>query len=125
MAKSKEPTRSKKTTRRNGALRPKTKTKKWKPPEPEYLDWRTFDPSMFANKDKAMIDEMLAYRDHLDELLRDEGKYVLIKGREIIGIYADKREAIREAIARFGSESVFVKQIVAREPFIYMGGVVY
>jgi len=121
MAKSKEPARPKKTTRRSTAVRPK----KWKPPEPEYLDWRTFDPSMFANKDKAMIDEMITYRDHLDELLRHKGKYVVIRGREIIGIYAERNEALREAATRFGAEPVFVKEIVAREPFIYMGGIVY
>lgn len=120
MAKSKQPTRSR-TTRRTGEAR----SKRPRLPEPEYLDWRTFDPSMFANKDDAMIDEMVTYRDHLEELLRDKGKYVLIKGREVIGVYAKRDDALREAIERFGSDPVFVKQIVAKEPFIYMGGIVY
>jgi hypothetical protein len=121
MAKSKEPTRAKKTTRRTSEVRPK----KPRLPKPEHLDWRTFDPSMFANKDDAMIEEMVAYRDHLKERLRDKGKYVVIKGREIIGIYSDEKEALIEAATRFGTEPVFVKQIVAKEPYIYMGGVVY
>jgi hypothetical protein len=80
---------------------------------------------MFASTDDAMIDEMVTYRDHLDELLRDKGKYVVIKGREIIGIYADEREAMIEAATRFGGEPAMVKQIVAKEPFVYMGGIVY
>jgi hypothetical protein len=121
MAKSKEPTRSKKTTRRAGEVRPK----KLRLPKPEYFDWRTFDPSMFANKDDAMIEEMVTCRDNLKELLRHKGKYVVIKGREVIGIYADQRDAEIEAATRFGSEPVFIKEIVAKEPYIYMGGVVY
>ncbi len=121
MAKSHKPTQSKKTARRTSEVRPK----KLRLPKPEYLDWRTFDPSMFANKDDVMIEEMVTYRDNLKELLRHKGKYVVIKGREIIGIYADARDAEIEAATRFGGEPVFVKQIVAKEPYIYMGGVVY
>jgi hypothetical protein len=121
MAKSKEPTRTRKTTRRTSEVRPK----RARLPKPEYLDWRTFDPSMFANTDGAMIEEMVTYRDHLKELLRDKGKYVVIKGREIVGIYADRNDALIEAATRFGTEPAFIKQIVAKEPYIYMGGVVY
>jgi hypothetical protein len=121
MAKSKEPNRTRKATRRTGEVRPR----KPRLPKPRYLDWRTFDPSMFANADDAMIDEMVTYRDNLKELLRHKGKYVVIKGREIIGIYADEQQALLEAATRFGGEPAMVKQIVAREPFVYMGGIVY
>jgi hypothetical protein len=121
MAEPKKPTRTKKPTGRTGIHRPKRP----RLPEPRYLDWRTFDPSMFAKKDGAMIEEMLTYRDHLKELLRDEGKYVVIKGREVIGVYAERDDALDEAIARFGSEPVFVKQIASKEPFITMGGILY
>jgi hypothetical protein len=108
-------------TQRTSGVRPK----KPRLPKAEYIDWRTFDPSMFADNDDAMIDEMVTYRDHLDELLRHKGKYVVIKGREIVGIYADRDKALIEAATRFGGEPAMVKQIVAKEPFIYMGGIVY
>lgn len=117
MAKSSKPTRTAKASRRNGAVRPR----KPRLPEPRYFEGCTFDPSKFVNRDDAMIDEMVTYLDHLDELLRDEGRWVLIKGHEIIGVYAERNEALREAIARFGSDPVLVKQIVVREPFVYMG----
>lgn len=117
MAKSRKPTRTPKTTRSGAGARPK----KWKLPEPEYLNWRTFDPSMFANTDNAMV----TYRDHLDELLRDEGKYVVIKGHEIIGIYADRQDALIEAATRFGTEPAMVKKIVARERIHYLGGAIF
>jgi len=121
MAKSHKPTQSKKTSRRAGEVRPK----KAHLPKLRYLDWRTFDPSMFANKDDVMIEEMVTYRDNLKELLRHKGKYVVIKGHEIIGIYADRQDALIEAATRFGSEPAMVKKIVAKEPFVYMGGIVY
>jgi hypothetical protein len=43
----------------------------------------------------------------------------------IIGIYSDEQEALLEAAVRFGTEPALVKQIVAREPIYYMGGIVY
>lgn len=49
----------------------------------------------------------------------------MIKGREIIGIYADEQQALIEAATRFGDEPAMIEQLVAREPFVYMGGIVY
>ena len=72
----------------------------------------------------VMAVQLVTYRDNLDTLLCDEGKYVVIRGREIIGIYETQDEAIRVVIERFGSEPVLIKQIVAREPMITLGGVV-
>jgi hypothetical protein len=45
-------------------------------------------------------------------------------GGEIIGIYAEEKEAMREVIARFGDQPVLIKQIAAKEPMISMGGVI-
>jgi len=95
-------------------------------PKPELFDWHKFDPSMVRETGpNSLLDEMLTYRDRLDELLRDEGKYVLIKGREIIGIYVERDEALHEAVSRFGSQAVFVKRIAAKEPVVYLGGAAY
>ena len=69
----------------------------------------------------SLAKNLVTYRDHLKELLRDKEKYVLIVEGKIIGIYAEEQEASREAIARFGDQPVLIKQIVAREPMISMG----
>lgn len=121
MAKSQKSTRARKPTRRADHHR----VTKPRPPKQRYMDWRTFDPSTVGGTHAAELAEhLVTYRDHLDELLRHKGKYVVIKGREIIGIYADEQEALREAAVRFGTEPALVKQIVAREPIYSMGGFV-
>ncbi|HEY3325258.1 MAG TPA: hypothetical protein VGP72_32700 [Planctomycetota bacterium] len=42
------------------------------------------------------------------------GKYVLIKGQQIIGTYDKQYEAISEAYTRFGNVPFFIKRIAAR-----------
>jgi hypothetical protein len=122
MAKSKKSTGVKASTRRADHHR----VKKPRLPKAEYLDWRTFDPSMFApNPNFKLMDELFTYKHHLDDLLRDEGKYVLIKGREIVGIYANRGDAVREALERFGDEPVLIKEIAVKERIHSMGGGVY
>jgi hypothetical protein len=64
---------------------------------------------------------LVTYRDRLPELLADEGRYVLIKGRSVIGLFDDREEALREAVSRFRAEPVLVKQIRAREPIHEIG----
>jgi hypothetical protein len=113
--------KKKKPTRQAADSRPT----KWRPPKPRFFDWSKFDPSMVRETGPdSLRDELITYRDHLKELLRDEGKFVLIKGREIIGIYTERNEALREAISRFGGETVLIKRIAAKEPIISMGGVI-
>jgi hypothetical protein len=93
--------------------------------EPLLFDWSTFDPAAIDGHDAApLADELVTFRDHLQELLRDEGKYVLIKGREVIGIYGRREEALREAVSRFQDAPVLVKQIVAKELIHKVGGAV-
>ncbi len=122
MAKSKKPAGTRKSARRADDYR----VKKPRLPKPEYMDWRMFDPSTVRGTHAAeLAEQLVTYRDHLDELLRHKGKYVIIRGREIIGIYDDEQEALLEAATRFGVEPVLVKQIVAKEPTITLGGVVY
>jgi hypothetical protein len=70
------------------------------------------------------MEELVTDRDHLSDLLRYEGKYVVIKGPEVIGIYTERHAALRKTATRFGDQPVFVKQIVAKEPMISMGGVI-
>ncbi len=88
-----------------------------------FRNWRTFDPSKVVG-DLTLIEELTTYRDHLDELLKRKGDYVLIKGQRIIGIFADRQEAIEKAYDLFAEEPALVKQIVARERIHSLGGVI-
>jgi hypothetical protein len=85
-------------------------------PQPPSRDWHTHDPT------KVEGDQTLLDKDHLDELLQRKGDYVLIKGRRIIGIFADRQDAIEKAVALFGTEPALIKRIVAREPILTLGG---
>jgi hypothetical protein len=90
--------------------------------EPPF-DWRDFRPEMLEGEGRFVV-ELTTYRDHLDSLLADAGKYVAIKGREIIGIDEDLDAAV-EAAFRFVPESVLVKQIVEKEPIREVGHVLF
>jgi len=72
----------------------------------------------------SLTSRPLSNKDHLDELLQREGDYVLIKGRRIIGIFADRQDAIEKAVALFGTEPALIKRIVVREPIVTLGGAV-
>jgi hypothetical protein len=86
------------------------------------IDWRTFDPALLKGGINApLAAEFATYRDGLDELLLHEGQYVVIKGREIAGYFADRESAVTAAIARYGRGPVLVKKIVEREPVRRIG----
>jgi len=43
-------------------------------------------------------------------------KYVLIKGKELIDVFATLEDAYKEGIKRFGNKPFFIKQVVEVEP---------
>jgi hypothetical protein len=49
-----------------------------------------------------------------------EGRWVLVKGEEIIGIWDTEKEADQVRVERFLKEPVLIQQILTREP-IYRG----
>jgi hypothetical protein len=60
--------------------------------------------------------ELATYAEHRDELLRAaEGKYVLIRGHEVAGIFDEEMEAVAEGHRRFGMVPILVKEIVRVE----------
>ncbi|MGI8854824.1 MAG: hypothetical protein ACR2JW_03655 [Thermomicrobiales bacterium] len=60
--------------------------------------------------------ELCTYAEHRDELLREaEGKFVLIRGRAVAGIYATHMEAVDAGYYQFGNVPFLVKEIVAVE----------
>ncbi len=71
-----------------------------------------------------LVTELLTYRDRLDELLRHEGQYVLIKGRVVAGFFHDRKSAVAAAIARYGPGPVLIKKVVEQEPVRRIGNAI-
>jgi hypothetical protein len=94
-------------------------------PRQEYFDWRTFDPAIHLHEGDLFAEESATYAKHLSELLAHEGQYVLIKGREIIGIFPTRRAGLDEAVDRFGDEPAMVKRIAVLEPIVVLGHVLF
>ena len=57
-------------------------------------------------------------------LLQDRGKYVVIKGPEIIGVFQTQSSAMKAAF-RFAPGPVLVKKIVEEEPVREIGHIVF
>ncbi len=67
--------------------------------------------------------ELKAYEAHKAELLEtDRGKYVLIKGGEIIGLYDREEEAFSEGYRRFRLTGFMVKQVLEQDKVYTIGG---
>ena len=57
--------------------------------------------------------ELLTYQAHKSELLtKARGKFVLIKGDQIVGTFDTRVEAIRQGGKQFGLEPFFTKKIL-------------
>lgn len=76
------------------------------------FDWRDFEPGMVeAGHAVPLTEELETYRDHVEGWFDLRGQFVVIKGRDVIGVYPDRDDAIREALDRFGAEPVLIKEI--------------
>ena len=69
--------------------------------------------------------ELETYKKNKPGLLAaSEGKYVLIKGEQIFGVYADEQEATQKGFDEFGYNCpFFVRQITKREPVLHIKGI--
>lgn len=57
-----------------------------------------------------------AFRDMLDTLLlKDEGKYALLRNQELLGVYASPAEADRAGLSMFEDEMYSI-QLVTKQP---------
>jgi hypothetical protein len=74
----------------------------------------------------AIAEEIATYRNQLPQLLREQaGRFVLIKGADILGTFPDRSAALREGYSRFGVVVPFlVRQISDPEPVVYLPNVV-
>ena len=85
------------------------------------FNWREFKPAMLGGRNDLAV-ELTTYRDNLDVLLRNRGKYVVIKGSRIEGVYREHQAAMKVAF-RFAPGPVLVKRIVEEEPVREIGHV--
>ena len=68
-----------------------------------FINWRDFEPSWLPGGEQAPLAfELLTYRDRLDELLRHEGQYVVMKGKSVLGYYRDRATALAAAFKEYG-----------------------
>jgi hypothetical protein len=60
------------------------------------------------------------YRREVSRLLAlgHEGKWVLIKGEEVIGVWHSRDEAKAVALARYLMQPVLIRQVLSREPLL-------
>lgn len=63
----------------------------------------------------ALEKEIETYKNKLPSILGDQGKYVLIKELDIVGIYSTYDDAITVGYEKFGLEPFLVKKISADE----------
>ena len=59
--------------------------------------------------------ELQTYKNKLSELKKDEGKFVLIHGDDVIDTFSSYDDAIKEGYKRFHLEPFLVKQISSIE----------
>ncbi len=63
----------------------------------------------------ALEKELETYKSKLPEFKDSEGKFVLIRGDQVIDIYTSYEDAIKEGYQKFKLEPFLVKQIQAIE----------
>ena len=55
--------------------------------------------------------ELDTYKENLGKWSDENGKFVLIKGQEVVGVYPTSLDALQEGYKRFKLDSFLVKQI--------------
>jgi len=63
----------------------------------------------------ALERELETYKAKLPELTKDEGKFVLIRGTDVIDVYTSYEDAVKEGYAKFQLSPFLVKQIQSVE----------
>lgn len=68
---------------------------------------------------KGLEQELEVYKKHLSELLKDEGKYVLIFKEDIIGIFSAYDDALKCGYEKAKLDPFLVKKISGTETIAY------
>ena len=63
----------------------------------------------------ALEKELATYKNHIDELKPEAGRFVLIHGDEVVGTFSAYDDALKAGYTKFGLDPFLVKQIEAVE----------
>lgn len=87
------------------------------PPDPPTIHFTELPD---AQPDSQIYQEWNHYRREVARLLAEgqEGRWVLIKGDEIIGIWETKQEAYTVALEKYLMQPCLIQQILSREPLV-------
>jgi len=68
---------------------------------------------MTANKGQSSLAaELATFAEHRDELLgRAKGKFVLIKGSDVVDVFEDRTDAVVRGYREFGNNPFLVKKV--------------
>jgi len=82
--------------------------------------YRSFFPQgliMTANKGhSSLAAELATFAQHRDELLgRAKGKFVLIKGADVVDVFEDRTDAVVRGYREFGNHPFLVKKVTEFE----------
>ena len=70
-----------------------------------------------------LAEKLKTYQARQADLLRQSpGKFVLIKGSQVIGLYDHEEEAYREGYQQFRRAAFLVKQVQEQDKTYYVGG---
>jgi hypothetical protein len=70
-----------------------------------------------------LTEEVRTYEAHLPGWDDRDGQWVLIKGRDVLGVYPRYEPALEAGYKRFGAGPFLVKQILRREPIYHVGNI--
>jgi hypothetical protein len=89
-------------------------------PVPRTIHFTQLQPVMPGS---PLAEEWETYRREVGRLLAEghEGRFVLIKGVQPIGIWNSRQEALTEGMKRFLNEPFLLKQILTNEPMLKTG----
>lgn len=63
-----------------------------------------------------LVVELEFYKENKEEYLaRFPGRFVLIQGRELVGVYLDWSSAMRDGLRMLGNVSMLIKEVVREE----------
>src|SRR5205809_391343 len=80
------------------------------------IDWKRVNEIEFPSSTAILEAELKTYEQHKNELLATaRGKFALIRGTEVLGVYDSKMDAIAQGYKQFGNVPFLVKQIVEVE----------
>jgi hypothetical protein len=68
----------------------------------------------------ALEKELETYKKNLSRLVADEGKFALVHGEEVAGVFGTYEDALKEGYQKFGLTPFLVKKIQAVEQVQYI-----